>query len=86
MHSIVTAQPWAPEDLWAYAVADRALEEALAALTDAQIAVQALQPQASWTSKGVRVLRDRLAELAVELPRVAGTVQVCQGALRGGLA
>lgn len=75
MYSVVAAEAWAAEDLWAQAVASRALREALDLLTRAGAESHALAAASDWKAKGVRMLHRRLDETVDQVLAQSGAVQ-----------
>ncbi len=63
MYSIAIAEAPASDDMWAAYTAWRLLDEAAMLAASAEGASRRLARETTWQSKGVRVLRERLAVL-----------------------
>ncbi|MDR2999394.1 MAG: hypothetical protein LBU78_14870 [Microbacterium sp.] len=86
MIDITAADMSAQQDVWAWAVASGALEEALNALMDAQSVVEELTVSTNWRVKAGQLLHGEMLERRSQIVALNATVHDLQWRLERAVA
>lgn len=60
MYDVDIARSWTPDELWARFAAERAIDDAIAALEEAGASLAPLIADTDWRAQGVRALHEEL--------------------------
>ena len=82
MYSFAIADGWASDGLWAWTQASIELDEAIAAMDAAAVALGDLVTSTAWEAGAVRVLNEKLVDVRSRAGAVSGVLAAGAAELR----